>query len=321
MITADHASASASAPPPESVVMNALNHDTPAGANDITIFPARTAILADLPKGPFRLGDCRIDPAEGSVRRPGRPAEFVDPKLMQLLLQLAASPRQLVTRRVLLDAIWYSGADCDCALTRLVSKLRRVLGDKQRPPTTIQTIHGRGYRLMIEPVADDAGLPSAVDDTGSTGDDAARSEKTRDMASFFAELRRRRVFRVASAYLVIGWLVVQVGETVFDPLGVPEWCLTALVVTVILGFPMAIAMAWAVQLTNAGAVLEIPIVTPKTPDRRARSAPRNFLITAGLLLLIGIFSYGVVMTDTTQPVAGDVCVSQTFRPGPDSSQL
>ena len=68
----------------------------------------------------------------------------------------------------------------------------------------------------------------------------------------FGELRRRKVFRVAVAYAIAGWLVVQVAETVFEPLRLPEWSLTLVVVLAILGFPVAVALAWAFELTPGG---------------------------------------------------------------------
>ncbi len=70
--------------------------------------------------------------------------------------------------------------------------------------------------------------------------------------TFFAELRRRKVIRVAVAYSIAAWLAVQVAETVFDPLRLPDWSLTLIVLLAILGFPVAVALAWAFELTPGG---------------------------------------------------------------------
>ena len=69
---------------------------------------------------------------------------------------------------------------------------------------------------------------------------------------FFAELRRRKVIRVAVTYGVVAWLVVQVAEAVFEPLRLPDWTLTLVVVLAILGFPIAVALAWAFEITPTG---------------------------------------------------------------------
>lgn len=69
---------------------------------------------------------------------------------------------------------------------------------------------------------------------------------------FLAELRRRKVIRVALVYAVVAWLLIQVAETTFDPLNLPDWTLTLVVMLVILGFPLAIVLAWAFELTPDG---------------------------------------------------------------------
>lgn len=68
----------------------------------------------------------------------------------------------------------------------------------------------------------------------------------------FRELRRRHVFRVTGAYLVVGFIVVQVADLVFPALGFPDWLLSVLVVLVLLGLPIALVFAWALQLTPEG---------------------------------------------------------------------
>jgi adenylate cyclase len=68
----------------------------------------------------------------------------------------------------------------------------------------------------------------------------------------FAELRRRKVFRVATVYLVAAWLLIQVADAVFEPLGLPAWSLRLVIVAAALGFPLACALAWAFDVTPRG---------------------------------------------------------------------
>ena len=70
--------------------------------------------------------------------------------------------------------------------------------------------------------------------------------------SFFEELKRRKVFRVAIAYLVVAWVILQVGDTLAPVLRLPDWVNTTLVFFLILGFPLAIFFAWAFELTPEG---------------------------------------------------------------------
>jgi len=67
-----------------------------------------------------------------------------------------------------------------------------------------------------------------------------------------SELRRRNVFRMAALYAVAAWLIMQVGEVTFEPLHFPDWAMTVLVVLVIVGFPIAMALAWFFDLTLHG---------------------------------------------------------------------
>jgi TolB-like protein/Flp pilus assembly protein TadD len=70
--------------------------------------------------------------------------------------------------------------------------------------------------------------------------------------SFFAELKRRNVYKVAVAYAVVGWLVIQIGSTVLPTFHAPEWVAQTVVVVVLLGFPIALVLAWAFELTPEG---------------------------------------------------------------------
>ena len=70
--------------------------------------------------------------------------------------------------------------------------------------------------------------------------------------SFFSELKRRNVFRVGIAYFVIGWVLIQVADTAFPAFGAPEWVLRIFMLFVALGFPVALVMAWALELTPQG---------------------------------------------------------------------
>jgi adenylate cyclase len=96
-----------------------------------------------------------------------------------------------------------------------------------------------------------------------------------------AELRRRKVIRVAATYGVVAWVVVQIAETVFEPLLLPDWALTLVVVLAILGFPLAVALAWAFELTPAGIKKEIagtdadvgPAVPATSAPAAATAAP------------------------------------------------
>ena len=62
---------------------------------------------------------------------------------------------------------------------------------------------------------------------------------------FFNELRRRKVIKVAGIYAFVAWILIQVATNTFPALHLPAWAITLVVVLVILGFPIAIVLAWA----------------------------------------------------------------------------
>lgn len=71
-------------------------------------------------------------------------------------------------------------------------------------------------------------------------------------SSFFSQLKKRKVIRVGLAYLVVGWVMMQIGEVTFEALQLPSWALTLLIVLVLLGFPVALVLAWALEVTPQG---------------------------------------------------------------------
>ena len=107
--------------------------------------------------------------------------------------------------------------------------------------------------------------------------------------NFFAELKRRNVYKVAGAYAVVGWLVMQVAATIVPALHLPGTITTAVVVLALLGFPIALVLAWAFELTPTGIA--------RTDE--AAPAPRNhggrawiYVVGIGAALSVGLFFLG-----------------------------
>jgi TolB-like protein/thioredoxin-like negative regulator of GroEL len=73
-----------------------------------------------------------------------------------------------------------------------------------------------------------------------------------NISNFFAELKRRNVYKVAVAYAVVGWLVIQVTATIVPALHLPDGLTTAVVVLVLVGFPIALVISWAFEMTPEG---------------------------------------------------------------------
>ena len=72
------------------------------------------------------------------------------------------------------------------------------------------------------------------------------------LTNFFAELKRRKVYRVAIAYAVVGWLLIQIATQVFPFFEVPIWAVRLVIILLVLGFPVAMVLAWAFDITPQG---------------------------------------------------------------------
>ena len=108
------------------------------------------------------------------------------------------------------------------------------------------------------------------------GDDKARLF----MSGFFQELQRRKVYRVAAAYIVAAAFIIQIGSAVFPAWEMPNWTLRLVIVLLLVGFPVALILAWAYDVTPQGIQ-----ATPRVPGRHRR---RNIilLVAAGAIISI-----------------------------------
>jgi TolB-like protein/tetratricopeptide (TPR) repeat protein len=118
--------------------------------------------------------------------------------------------------------------------------------------------------------------------------------------SLVAELRSRNVFRVAAAYLVVGWLLTEVLTTILPTLGAPEWAARAVILIFAFGFIPAVIFAWFYELTPEGIKREEDVVRD---DKVAAGAVRklDYITVTGVVILIvfvGLFSAQQTGDDT-----------------------
>ena len=105
------------------------------------------------------------------------------------------------------------------------------------------------------------------------------------MPSLISELKRRNVFRVGAAYILVAWLVAQAGDLLADNLSLPEWFMPMVLAVLALGLPIALFLAWAFELTPDG------VKKTEEVDRNASITPStgrrlNYFIIAALALAV-----------------------------------
>ena len=111
--------------------------------------------------------------------------------------------------------------------------------------------------------------------------------------SLIQELKRRNVFRVAAIYIVVSWLLIQIGDVIFPALRLPDWTTTMLVAFLLLGLPVAIIFAWAFELTPDGVVRTTDVpeeqsITQVT-GQKINHMIIGVLVVAVIVLLVKLF--------------------------------
>ncbi len=110
-----------------------------------------------------------------------------------------------------------------------------------------------------------------------------------DKPSFFAELKRRNVYKVAVAYGVVAWLLMQVASQIFPFFDIPNWVVRLVVLLLIIGFPVALIIAWAFEVTSEG------IKRTEAADaagQRSRGVAWIYVVLIGVALSVGLFFVG-----------------------------
>ena len=237
------------------------------------------SLNSDLLQG-FYLGNLLIEPLKGQVTDRAR-SGHLPPKAVEVLLCLAREPGDLVTREDLLNTVWGSGHGSQEALSHAVSEIRHALDDHPDSPHYIQTLPKRGYRLAMHPVPVDVNTPSIVLGAGNGTQLSS--------VGLLENLKRRGVLETVLAYLIVGWLLIQIADIVFSQLLLPAWAGTFVTVLVIAGFPIAVILSWFLEFRHGRAIVH---QLSSADDRRKRFSRTYFSVIGALAVAtVLVFTY------------------------------
>jgi TolB-like protein/Tfp pilus assembly protein PilF len=121
--------------------------------------------------------------------------------------------------------------------------------------------------------------------------------------NFFAELNRRNVYKVAIAYAIVGWLLIQVATQVFPFFEIPNWGVRLIVLFIVIGFPIALIIAWAFEVTPEG------IKRTEAADaagQRSRGGAWVYIVLIGAALSVGLFFLGRYTASRKQTESADL---------------
>src|SRR5438477_935603 len=149
--------------------------------------------------------------------------------------------------------------------------------------------------------------------TGGSGSRPGRSavdERGRESINFFSELKRRNVYKVAVAYAVVAWLLIQAASIFFPAFDAPPWVMKIFIILIALGFPVAVILSWAFEITPEGIKLESEIEPNKSITRR--TGRKIVAVTIALAVVAaGLFVYQVVRSRSTSTSRQDASAART----------
>ena len=109
---------------------------------------------------------------------------------------------------------------------------------------------------------------------------------------FFSELKRRNVYKVAVAYAVVAWVVIQIATQVFPFLEIPNWGVRLVLALVVVGFPIALVIAWAFEATPEG-IKRTEVADAMAPATRAtRRHAWIYVVIVGAAISVILFFAG-----------------------------
>jgi TolB-like protein/Flp pilus assembly protein TadD len=140
---------------------------------------------------------------------------------------------------------------------------------------------------------------SALCRLGRENGRAGNSAKTVKIQNFFAELKRRNVYKVAVAYIVAGWALSQGIAQVFPVFDVPNWVIRLIVLLVIIGLPIALVLAWAFEITPEG-IKRTDVADAMPAAAKPKKYTWLYVVVIGSAVSIGLFFLGRYSAQTPQ---------------------
>jgi TolB-like protein len=130
------------------------------------------------------------------------------------------------------------------------------------------------------------------------------------MKDLFTELKRRKVVRVAVVYAATAFVILQAADIMLPRLGVPEWAMSLIVMLVVLGFPVAMVLAWALELTPDGVRVTPSTVQSHPSEPTPSLLGKRTILIVGVLVVLGIgLGAGWFLRPTTTPSAREASIA------------
>jgi TolB-like protein/Flp pilus assembly protein TadD len=138
--------------------------------------------------------------------------------------------------------------------------------------------------------------------------------KSMNPKNFFGELKRRNVYKVAVAYAVVAWLLIQGASILFPTFEAPTWVMKVFVVVILFGFPVALVFSWAFEITPEGIKRESEV----TPDQSITAHTGRKIV--GITVVVAVIAAGLMIFQFLRPTAATKSANGSAASGPVSEK-
>ena len=128
-----------------------------------------------------------------------------------------------------------------------------------------------------------------------------------NLKNFVGELKRRNVYKVAIAYAVVAWLLMQIATQVFPFLEIPNWAIRLVIMLIVIGFPIALVIAWAFELTPEG--LKRTEVADELLEKSRRSSAWIYVVVVAGAIAAGLFLFGRYTSSKQSAIASEKSIA------------
>src|SRR6478672_7492428 len=192
------------------------------------------------------------------------------------------------------ETLWFALTGKTPFAGHTLSEIHRAQKSSVLPLEQLKAAHvPSGLRSLLESM-----LAFEPASRPGTHELTARLHRCSEKRSFFTELKRRNVYKVAAAYAVAAWLLIQAASILFPTFDAPPWLMQIFVVILAIGFPAALVFSWAFEITPEGIVRESEVEHGKPITRRTGRK------IVAMTVVLAIFATGLLIFQVLHPSVG-----------------
>jgi DNA-binding winged helix-turn-helix (wHTH) protein/TolB-like protein/Tfp pilus assembly protein PilF len=251
----------------------------------------------------FMLGELVVFPERGIVVKNSE-QHHISTNSMEVLIALSSNPGAILSRQALLGYVWGDKHAASSNLTRAITELRLVFSDRKECPTFIQTLPGKGYRIIlpVELFVEDM-ISADLKSLAAQLHDKPQSFRGTQKRSL-GQWRHSHLFKVAGTYIVMAWILMQVVSVTLPIINAPKWLDKLGLLILIVGFPLVLLYNWWTELT-----IRLSYVKQQKNEKARYQITRRAYRDLIYISLLGIICIGTSFFLTKQILTAPASIS------------